>query len=161
MTKYKVSRFDGEVFDSFEDATQAVRERIEGWEIEHGIYVMDAEAEYATRDSFVYDTPKASWVTLAQWHKNEDERDLADGQAAEVRTAIAMRWIENEAPYSVMNGLHDAVCEDDHCYYEDHASPTLNGIEEYLLYAFHWRRKVEVSSDEVIRYVVELSEGRW
>lgn len=163
MPKYKVTRFDGEVFDSFDDAASAVRERIEGWEIEHGIYIMDADAEYATSDSFVYDTPEASWVTLRQWHRNEDERLRADGLAADVRTAIAMRWVETEAPRSVINNLHSELCEDGYCHYEeydDHPLPTMEWLENYLLYHFCWYRSTEISSDEVIRSVIEMSECR-
>lgn len=164
MTKYKVSRFDGEVFDSFEDAVLAVQTRIEGWKVEHGIYIMDAGAEYATRDAFVYDTPEDSWVTLGQWYKNDDERWRADTLAAEVRTAIAMRWAETEAPRSVINNLHAELCDDGYCYYEeydDHSSPTMEWLEKYLQYYFCWYRSTEISSDEVIRKVVELSEGKW
>lgn len=156
--QYKVTRFDGEVFDSFEDATFAVRTRIPGWEIEHGIYIMDADAEYATKDSFVYDTAEASWVTLAQWYKNDDMRHSADMKAALVRTAIAVRWVDDEAPYSVARRIYELGD-----WWIDGDMWDGDGVEQVDIETMLWNELFErgnstISTDDIIRKVILISE---
>lgn len=149
MPKYRVTVLDGEIFDSFDDATRAVQERVPRWETARGIYILDAEAEYATSESFVYDTCEASWVTVKQWHINEEERMKCDSLACDIRKAIAMRWIENEAPYSIVSALYDY---DALCYGEDWS------LDDLLDDKLYWHRNPVISSDEVIRVLMGIAQ---